>query len=70
VVWPGGRLDIDPGFVLRHAPVADTVGGRFGRWLPRRLASAIETKWASPARLIEGRAATEGQVIHEVVRWS
>lgn len=70
VAWPGGRLEIDAGFSLRHARVAETVGGRFGRWLPRKLAGAMESKWAGPARLIERSTTTDGQVIHEVVRWS
>jgi hypothetical protein len=69
IAWPGGRLDIDAGVTLRDALIADTIGGRFGRWLPRQLASATETKWSAPARLTEGAATITGHVIHEVVRW-
>ncbi len=69
VEWPGGRLEIDPGLTMRNAPVADTIAGRWGRWLPRGLASATESKWAGPARLIEGAATVGGRVIHEVLQW-
>ncbi len=70
VAWPLGRLDLDPGLVLRHARVAETVAGRLGRWLPPKLAGAMETKWASQARLVEDPGATSGRAIHEVVRWA
>jgi hypothetical protein len=68
-VWPGGRLDIDAGSTLRDALVSETLAGRPGRWLPRALAGATETKWAAAARLTEGTATIAGHVIHEVVRW-
>ena len=69
VQWPGGRLEIDAGLTMRSGTIAEAVAGRWGRWLPRGLASATESKWASQARLIEGAAGVDGQVIHEIVQW-
>jgi hypothetical protein len=71
VEWPAGRLDIQPGLVLREASIGRTLGGPLARLLPRRLGQALETKWLCPAQLHVGKAALpiQGSVIHEVVRW-
>jgi hypothetical protein len=70
VAWPGATLEIEPGRVWRHGTLGKTVAGVFAFCVPRRAASAVETKWISPAVLRSDSAALEsGWVIHEAVRW-
>jgi len=69
VVWPRGRVDVDAGITLRDGSITDTIGGRIGRWLPRRLVGARETKWSGPARLTGPDGVTHGRAVHEIVTW-
>jgi hypothetical protein len=71
IEWPAGRLDIQPGVVVREASIGRTLAGPLARLLPRRLGQALETKWLCPAQLQIRNAALpiQGSVIHEVVRW-
>ena len=71
IEWAAGRLEIQPGAVVREASIGRTLLGPLARLLPRRLGHALETKWLCPARLHVGEAALpiQGSVIHEVVRW-
>jgi hypothetical protein len=71
IEWAGGRLDIQPGVVVRDASIGRTLVGPFARLLPRRIRQAHETKWLCPAdlRVAEVALPIPGSVIHEVVRW-
>ena len=71
VEWPAGRLDIEPGRVIRDERIGRTVAGHLAWCLPRSLARARETKWLSRGRLHAIDRPTLGVwVIHEVVRWA
>ncbi len=69
--WPSGRLEIEPGRVLRQARIGRTLAGPLAWCLPRSIARATESKWISRGVLHEpGRAPRIAWVIHEVVRWA
>ena len=71
VEWPSGRLDIEPGRVLRQARIGRTMAGPLAWCLPRSIARATESKWVSRAVLHESeRAPQSAWVVHEVVRWA
>lgn len=72
VAWPTGRLEIQPGVVVREASIGRTLAGPLARLLPRRIGQALETKWQWPGRRHPGEAMppVQGSVIHEVVRWA
>lgn len=71
VEWAAGRLEIQPGVVVREASIGRTLAGPLSSLLPRRIGQAFETKWLCRAQLHVGEAAPPipGSVIHEVVRW-
>jgi hypothetical protein len=69
VEWPGGRVELHRGDVLRNARIGRTVAGPFAFLLPTRIAQATETKWVATALLCDRHGEREGRVIHEVVRW-
>jgi hypothetical protein len=70
IEWPGGRLEIDSGQVIREESIGKTAAGCLRWLLPRRLRRATECKRLSRGKLEEiGKQAVEGWAIHEVVRW-
>jgi len=71
VEWPAGRLEIQPGVVVREAEIGRTLVGPLARLLPRRIGRALEAKWLCPGHLhVAGSGPDRGSVIHEVVRWT
>lgn len=69
LVWPGHRLELEPGSTLRHGRLADTAFAHakwLQRFLPSRVAGIQETKWCSRGVLTDqaGRR-HEGWAIHE-----
>ena len=68
--WPGHRLVLAPGRVLRSGRIADTAFGQAG-WLRRLLPAAVrdleETKWCCAGVLTDATGRTHaGWAIHEV----
>jgi hypothetical protein len=69
--WPGGRLEVDRGEVIREESIGRTAAGCLRWLLPRRLRRATESKRLCRGRLeVFGEEAVEGWTIHEVVRWA
>lgn len=70
LTWPGHRLQLETGIVLRTGRLADTVFAGAGplRWLlPARVRNLQETKWCSRGVLTDaGGRRHEGWAIHEV----
>jgi hypothetical protein len=71
LAWPGGRLVLERGELVREETIG-TIAGRSLAWLlPRRLSRAVECRRLSRASLEEaGQGAVEGWSVHEVVRWA
>ncbi len=72
VAWRGGRLELEPAFVLREGTLGTTALERqpMLRFLAPRAAKEIhECKWLRPARLVGDQDRMEtGWAINEVVR--
>ena len=71
LTWPGHRLQLDHGIVLRNGRIADTAFKGMGllRWfLPSSLRNLQEIKWCSPGILTNADDRQHhGWSIHEVV---
>jgi hypothetical protein len=74
VVWRGGRVEFEPGPVLREGPLGTTTLAR-APWLrfllPRAVSQTNESKWLRQATYIaDGGQSEAGWALHEVVRFA
>jgi hypothetical protein len=69
---PAATLSLDRRRVLRDGPLIETALSSVPRIqdaLPFRSLHAHETKWCSRATFTEGKTASTGWALHEIVRW-